>query len=83
MLAHTFSPSTQETEADGFLWVRGQPDLHSGFHNSKDYIDYTPPKKDTEKKKKKNIQLFFYPEKVGKYNCLRSSREVLWMQLVH
>jgi hypothetical protein len=28
MAAHGFSPSSQGGEADGFLWVRGQPDLN-------------------------------------------------------
>ena len=36
--AHTaFDPSTQEAEAGGSLWVRGQPGLQSEFQSSQDY----------------------------------------------
>jgi hypothetical protein len=33
-VAHTFSPSTQETEASGALWVRGQPGIQIKFQDS-------------------------------------------------
>ena len=34
VVAHTFNPSTQELEADGYLWVWGQPGLQSEFQDS-------------------------------------------------
>jgi hypothetical protein len=37
MMAHAFNPSTQEAEADGSLWVQGQP----GLQNLQDNWGYT------------------------------------------
>ena len=38
-MVHAFNPNTYEAEVGGFLWVRGQPGLHSKFQNSQDYIE--------------------------------------------
>ena len=32
-MVHTFNPSTWEAEADGSLWVQGQPGLQSEFQD--------------------------------------------------
>ena len=34
VMAHTFNPGTQETEAGGPLWVRGQTSLHCEFQDN-------------------------------------------------
>lgn len=39
MVGHTFTPSTQEAETGGFLWVWGQPGQQSEFQHSQDYIE--------------------------------------------
>ena len=33
-VAHTFNPTSRDTEADRFLWVSGQPGLQSEFQDS-------------------------------------------------
>lgn len=38
MMAHTFNPSYQETEAGSSLWIQVQPGLHSEFLASKSYL---------------------------------------------
>jgi hypothetical protein len=49
VVAHAFNPSTQETEADGSLWVRDQPGLQSEIQDSQGYKEkhclepYPPP----------------------------------------
>jgi hypothetical protein len=45
MVAHVFHPSTQEAEAGGSLWVRGQPGLQSEFQESQDYEERLSQKK--------------------------------------
>jgi hypothetical protein len=37
MVAHTFNLSIQEAEAEGSLWVPGQPGLQSEFQNYQGY----------------------------------------------
>lgn len=53
IIAYTFDRSTGETEAGGWLWAGGQPDLHCEFQASQLYIarpslkqqqQQTPPK---------------------------------------
>ena len=39
VVAHTFNPSTQEAEAGGSLWVRGQPGRQSEFQDNQDYTE--------------------------------------------
>lgn len=39
MVAHAFTPSTEDTEAGGALWVWGQPGLHGEFHYIQDYVE--------------------------------------------
>jgi hypothetical protein len=34
VVMHTLNPSAQKSETSGFLWVQGQPDLHSKFPDS-------------------------------------------------
>jgi hypothetical protein len=48
VVADTFNPSTQEAEADGSLWVWGQPGLQSKFqdhqgYTEKPYLEPPPP----------------------------------------
>lgn len=42
-MAHTFNPRAQEAEADTYLWVWDQFDIHSKFQG-KDYIERLKPK---------------------------------------
>jgi hypothetical protein len=37
VVAHSFNSSTWEAEAEGSLWIQGQPDLHNEFKDSQDY----------------------------------------------
>ena len=39
LVAHTFNASNQEVSAGTFLWVQGNPGLHSKFRDSQSYID--------------------------------------------
>jgi hypothetical protein len=39
VVAHTFSPSTQEAQAGGSLWVGGQPSLQSQFQYRQGYTE--------------------------------------------
>lgn len=34
VMAHIFSPSSQEVEAGGSMWLQGQPDLPNKFQDS-------------------------------------------------
>lgn len=34
VVAHAFNPNIQEAEADGAVWIRGLPGLHSKFQDS-------------------------------------------------
>lgn len=38
VVVQVFNPRTREAEAVGFLWVQGQPVLHSEFQDGRDYI---------------------------------------------
>ena len=62
---HTFNPSTQDVEAGGSLWVRGQHSLHSKFQDSQSYVvrpclakQKTKNKNKNKKKPKKNSFTF-------------------------
>ena len=48
MVAHIFNPSTQEAEAGGSLWVRGQPGLYNEFQDNQKYI-VNPVSKQTDR----------------------------------
>ena len=37
-MVHVFNPSTQETEAGGYLLIQGQSCLHSEFQVNQDYM---------------------------------------------
>ena len=50
VVAHTFNPSTQEAEAGGPPWVRGQPGLQSQFQDSQGYTQRNSVLKPTPKK---------------------------------
>jgi hypothetical protein len=59
VVAHTFNPSTQETEAGRFLdfWFRGQSSLQSEFQDSQSYTEkpcLDPPPKTKQNKTKTN-----------------------------
>jgi hypothetical protein len=49
MVANAFNPCIWEAEAGWFLWVQGQPGLHSEFQDSQSYME------DPVSKKKKKI----------------------------
>ena len=55
MVAHAFNPSTEEAEAGGSLWVRGQPDLQELVRGQEPKTTENPclEKSKKEKKKKK------------------------------
>lgn len=38
MVVHSFILSSEEVEADWFLWVKGQFGLHSEFWDSQGYV---------------------------------------------
>lgn len=45
MVVHTFNLNTEEAEAGGSLWARGQDGLHSVYQDSQGYIDPVKKKK--------------------------------------
>ena len=42
VVAYTFNPSTQESEAGGSLWVSGQPGLQGEFQDNQAYYTEKP-----------------------------------------
>ena len=61
-MQHAFSPSTQEAEAGGALWVQGQPGLQSEFQDSLAYTEKPWLKKPKKKKKFHLTSLVFHLE---------------------
>lgn len=59
-MVHTFNPITQEPEAGGSLWIRGQPDLQSELQNRlQNNTEKLCLEKQTKQKKYKVVHNFF------------------------
>ena len=49
IVVHTFNPSTQEAEAGGSLWVRGQPGLQKLIPGQAPKLQWNPALKNHKK----------------------------------
>lgn len=68
---HAFSSSIWETKAGGFLWVWGQPSLHSKLQESQTYIVRPSPQKNNNNNKTQTTS--------PKIKKAKEEKKVKWM----